>query len=196
MDLQADREHDSPSRTARNVDWLWLKNATRIRTVSTESDDVAWLIKVMVDCGADPIVAGGWGVDALAGRQSRIHRDLDALVQNESVEPIRKMLISAGFSVTTDWLPVRIEFSDAQRDRHLDVHPIFADGRGGWWQHGVGNTRFEYPAVSLTTGHIGATTVQCLTVSKQRDLHAGYEPRGEDIHDLGVLDALHGAESP
>lgn len=156
----------------------------------TNPNDVAWLLEVMSGCGIEPIVVGGWGVDALAGEQSRPHRDLDVLVQHEFVETISSKLLSAGFAVATDWLPVRVELSDVERDRHVDIHPIFDDGRGGWWQHGRDDTKFEYPAAVLTTGLIGAVPVQCLTAAKQRDLHAGYELREQDAHDLGVLDVL------
>jgi len=158
--------------------------------MATSPHDVAWLTGIMSDCGADAIVVGGWGIDALVGTQSRAHRDLDVLVQSEFVETIASKLLDAGFEVTTDWLPVRLELSDVERDRHVDIHPIFDDGRGGWWQHGMDHTKFEYPAAALTTGRIDTTSLRCLTADKQRSLHAGYEMRKQDIHDLRVLDDL------
>ena len=158
--------------------------------MATSSDDVAWLLGVMRELGAEPIVAGGWGVDALWRNASRVHRDLDVLVQSDLVELITNRLLGEGFAVTTDWLPVRIELSDVDLDRHVDLHPVVDDGRGGWWQHGLDDTRFEYPAEALTDGQIGDTSVRCLTASKQRDLHAEYEPRAEDLHDLGLLNDL------
>ncbi|MDJ0771750.1 MAG: hypothetical protein QNJ12_23390 [Ilumatobacter sp.] len=158
--------------------------------MTTEVDDVAWFLEVAANCGATPIVAGGWGVDALAGRQTRDHRDLDLLVQHECVESIAEELCEAGFVVSTDWLPVRIELSDAVDDRRVDVHPIHDDGHGGWWQHGLDGQIHDYPAHALTTGAIGGVVVSCLTVAKQRHLHTGYELRRDDVHDLAVLDGL------
>ena len=151
---------------------------------------MAWLLGVMRILGAEPIVVGGWGIDALWRNASRVHRDLDVLVQSDLVEPITNRLLGEGFAVTTDWLPVRIELSDLDLDRYVDIHPVVDDGRGGWWQHGLDDTRFEYPAEALTVGRIGDISVRCLTASKQRDLHVGYEPRAEDLHDLGLLDDL------
>ena len=160
--------------------------------MTTGSEDAAWLLRVMSRLGAEPIIVGGWGIDALCGEPSRPHRDLDVLIQNEFVKPITNRLLDAGFEVTTDWLPVRIELSDVELDRHVDVHPIFDDGQGGWWQHGLDDTRFVYPAAVLTNGRIGDVLVRCLTASKQRELHAGYEPREQDLHDLSLLDDLTG----
>ncbi len=144
----------------------------------------------MSELGAEPIVAGGWGIDALCSTTSRTHRDLDVLIQDQFVEPITNELISARFIVTTDWLPVRIELSDVDRDRHVDIHPVFDDGCGGWWQHGLDNTTYEYPVTVLTTGRIGDVPVRCLTAEKQRQVHSGYEPREQDLHDLALLDRL------
>jgi len=158
--------------------------------VATELRDVLWLIELVLDSGAEPIVVGGWGIDALAARQTRSHRDLDVLVPNEFVGPITNQLLGAGFMVTTDWLPVRVELSDVEDDRHIDIHPIFDDGQGCWWQYGMDDTRFEYPAAALTLGVIGTAVVHCLTAAKQRELHAGFELREQDVHDLTVLDGL------
>lgn len=156
----------------------------------TELSDTLWLIELISGAGAEPIVVGGWGVDALAAMQTRQHRDLDVLVPNEVVGPVTYKLLSAGFAATTDWLPVRVELSDVDNDRHVDIHPIFDDGHDGWWQHGMDGTRFEYPSTALTVGVIGTTAVQCVTVAKQRTLRTGYEHRAQDVHDLSVLDGL------
>ncbi len=162
----------------------------RFRCVATGLSDALWLIELISESGAEPIVVGGWGVDALAGSQTRPHGDLDVLVPSAFVDSIAHKLLEAGFTVTTDWLPVRIELSDVENDRHVDLHPIVDDGEGGWWQHGMGDTRFEYPAEALTTGAIGSTLVLCVTSAKQRELHTGFEHREQDVHDLNVLDGL------
>jgi len=162
----------------------------RLGLVSTELPDTLWLIELISGAGAEPIVVGGWGVDALAASQTRQHRDLDVLVPNEVVGPVVHELLSAGFTVMTDWLPVRVELSDVDNDRHVDIHPIFDDGHGGWWQHATNDTRFEYPSTALTAGVIGSTVVRCVTSAKQRALRSGFEHRAQDVHDLSVLDGL------
>jgi lincosamide nucleotidyltransferase A/C/D/E len=46
--------------------------------VATTEADAAEILGVLG--AAEPRLAGGWGVDALAGRQTREHRDLDVMV--------------------------------------------------------------------------------------------------------------------
>lgn len=41
------------------------------------------MLAVLGGAGADVWVGGGWGIDALVGRQTRQHRDLD-LMHRES----------------------------------------------------------------------------------------------------------------
>ena len=150
--------------------------------------DVHEVLEVLGAAGATARLAGGWGVDALAGRQTREHRDLDVMVPAQRVEAALEALRGCGYAVTTDWLPVRVEVSHGAR--HVDLHPLHlaADGRG--WQAGLDDTRFEYPADVWTTGCIAGREVICLTAAKQRELHAGYTHREQDRHDLAVLDGL------
>jgi Aminoglycoside-2''-adenylyltransferase len=58
-------------------------------------------------------VAGGWGVDALFGRQTRAHRDLDLAVDARHMATAIQILEGRGYSVETDWWPVRIELAAA-----------------------------------------------------------------------------------
>lgn len=139
-------------------------------------------------------VAGGWGVDALVGRQTREHRDLDLLVDAERLEECLSLLAARGYAVESDWLPVRVELVAAERGR-VDVHPVRLAADGGGVQAGLDGTRFDYPADCFTTGSLACREVPCLTASHQRLLHTGYEPRRQDIHDLVLLNTL-GPEKP
>lgn len=151
----------------------------------TTAADVVELLEVMDSVEASPVVVGGWGVDALVGRATRTHRDLDVLVRADQVDRVVGQLEALGMCRGVDWLPVRVEFSDERRT--VDVHPAHDDGAGGWWQHGLGDDRFEYPASALTWGTIEGRPVRCLTAARQIELHSGYDPRPEDLHDLGLL---------
>src|SRR3954454_15121378 len=50
-------------------------------------------------------VAGGWGVDALVGRQTREHRDLDLAIDGEQEASALAALRRLGYEVETDWRP-------------------------------------------------------------------------------------------
>jgi lincosamide nucleotidyltransferase A/C/D/E len=159
--------------------------------VATSQNDVLWMLDVMARLGVSPVVAGGWGIDALVGHQTREHRDLDVLVPDPFVDALVDALVAESFSIATDWLPVRVEMTDASNDRHIDIHPAFDDGRQGWWQHGFDGERFESPRQALTDGIIGRRAVRCFTAAKQLELHQGYSPRPEDLLDIAVLHRLN-----
>ncbi len=134
-------------------------------------------------------VAGGWGVAALVGRQTREHRDLDLAVDTRGLAQCLDALEGLGYVRETDWLPVRVEYAAAGRG-WVDVHPveIFAEGHGR--QRGMGGHDFVYPASCWAVDRLGGRRAPCLSAEQQRVFHSGYAPRPEDVHDLAQLDAL------
>jgi lincosamide nucleotidyltransferase A/C/D/E len=165
-------------------------------SMPTGSNDVIWLLSAISELGGFPIVVGGWGVDALVGQQTRVHRDLDLLLDDGKVAAVIERLSGEGFVPTSDWLPVRIELSDLSNDRHVDLHPVFDNGRAGLWQHGLDGVRFDYAAKVITVGEIGGLRVRCLSVAMQIDLHSGYDHREVDRHDLQLRQKLKETQLP
>ncbi len=49
---------------------------------------------------------GGWGVDILAGKQTRIHRDIDINFDAQHTEKLLNVLLNLGYKIDTDWKPV------------------------------------------------------------------------------------------
>jgi lincosamide nucleotidyltransferase A/C/D/E len=136
--------------------------------------------------GADPRIAGGWGIDALIGAQSREHRDLDLAIRADALDVSLDALKSNGYDVTTDWLPVRIELSDATS--HVDLHPLHYESDGSAWQAALDNARFIYPAEGWVVGRIGGHEVICLSAQQQRIFHAGYKLSDVARHDMALLE--------
>lgn len=134
-------------------------------------------------------LSGGWGVDALVGRQTREHRDLDLLVDGTRLDECVRVLDQLGYRPQTDWLPARVEYVADGRG-WVDVHPVrfSADRRGR--QAGLDGQHFDYPPGVWTVGWLGGRPVPCISVEQQRAFHSGYEPRPEDVHDLGLLSEL------
>jgi lincosamide nucleotidyltransferase A/C/D/E len=52
--------------------------------------------------GVTASVDGGWGVDALVGRQTRPHEDLDLVVALGEVDEIKSALLPLAFSIAED----------------------------------------------------------------------------------------------
>ena len=143
----------------------------------------------LVDDGVRFWLAGGWGVDALAGRQTRPHRDLDLLVDARDEEPTLQVLGDLGYAVETDWRPIRVELV-RPGSGWVDAHPVVFDADGNGVQAGPDGTEFRYPAATFTTGRLGGIVVGCVSAAAQRTAHAGHASRPQDQHDLAVLDGL------
>jgi lincosamide nucleotidyltransferase A/C/D/E len=134
-------------------------------------------------------VGGGWGVAALAGRQTRPHRDLDLCIDAADLDCCLLTLGRLEYATETDWLPVRVELR-APGECWVDVHPVAFDDKGHGRQADLDGGFFDYPPDAFTRGRIAGRGVPCLSVDQQRIFHSGYEPRPQDLHDLAQLELL------
>jgi lincosamide nucleotidyltransferase A/C/D/E len=137
-------------------------------------------------------IGGGWGVDALVGHQTRVHRDLDLAldVTDATPELALSALSAVGYRVETDWLPSRVELA-ASSARWVDLHPLTFDDEGTGWQANVdGLPPFRYPPAAFSTGFIAGCAVSCLSVAQQLLFHSGYPPRRQDLADVALLRTL------
>jgi hypothetical protein len=74
--------------------------------------DIAEVPAVLADlteAGCSVWVVGGWGVDALIGRQTRLHRDLDLALDARKETVALRVLERRGHRIETDWRPVRVD---------------------------------------------------------------------------------------
>ncbi len=138
---------------------------------------------------------GGWGVDALVGRQTRSHRDVDVVVDADGEQAVLDRLASLGYVVETDWRPNRVELAAPGR-RWVDLHPVVLDGLGNARQAALGGGWHHFPADWRSTGRVGGVVVPCVSLAAQRLFHSGYEPRDVDRHDLAQLARLVAATVP
>lgn len=140
--------------------------------------------------GTDVRIAGGWGIDALVGRQTRPHDDLDLLHREEQEPQVLDALAGLGFVETLSWRPVRFVLTDPT-GREIDLHPLrFAEDGSAEQSSLTPGEPFHYPARCFVTGTILGVTVPCLSAEQQWGFHQGYEPRERDLHDLALLRAL------
>ena len=141
-----------------------------------------------LDYAAVPVwIGGGWGIDALVGRQTRDHRDLDLAYPIEHDAELRRTLSRLGYRPETDWWPVRVELAGPS---YVDLHPLRFAPDGSAVQAGLDGTEFSYPASAFAVGHIAGRAVGCLSAAQQRRFHSGYELREVDRRDLAHLDRL------
>lgn len=141
-------------------------------------------------------VSGGWGIDALLGRQTRPHGDLDLAVDALSVNEAIAVLGVRGYGVTHDQRPARLELSTSD-GRKVDLHPVRWQPDGTGYQHGFDGQVFVYPPGSMeTVGRIARQTVICATAELQLTFHAGYEPKPHDRADVALLAKRFGLAPP
>lgn len=147
------------------------------------AEEAARILARLDRAGLAVWVDGGWGVDALARRQTRPHDDLDLVARLEQIPALELELAALGYARAGGEPPCSFESVDAA-GRQVDVHPIAADGAyrlrdGRVWR---------YPLRGLAgKGAIAGRAVRCLTAEVQVICHAGYELDEDDLHDLRLL---------
>lgn len=151
------------------------------------SDDVLAVLSTLARAGADVWIAGGWGIDALLGEQTRPHRDLDLLHRLDQEPAVVAALAGAGFTQSQDHRPVRFVMSGPGGEE-VDLHPLVVADDGSAVQASPDPAEpFRYPAECFTTGTIGGTEVRCISPERQSAFHQGYPPADHDRHDMARL---------
>lgn len=147
---------------------------------------------------------GGWGVDALLGRQTRPHHDVDVLVEVASLEGFRQRLEELGFEFKYLWDDETWWVSDASWSRteeqptafvcghpdgrEIDVHVLRLDEDGG--EAVLWTCPYGFSADDLEgRGKVGDRPVRCLTPRAQLVAHTGYELPPHHVADLRLLTA-------
>lgn len=154
-----------------------------------EFAEVRRVVAELTRAGARVWVGGGWGVDVLVGRQTRVHRDLDLALDASHETVAFSVLESLGYDVETDRRPVRVEFVARGRG-WVDLHPVEFDSDGRGRQADVGGRFFDYPPHAFREGMIEDVRLPCLSLEQQRRFHSGYELRDVDRQDLRWLALL------
>jgi lincosamide nucleotidyltransferase A/C/D/E len=155
-------------------------------------DDALSVLSLLGEAGAEVWIAGGWGVDALLGRQTREHRDLDLLHRQEQEPAVLAALAAAGYAETLDWRPVRFVLS-GPGGLDLDLHPLaFAPDGSALQASPEPGQPFVYPAACFTIGTIDGVTVPCISAEQQNHFHQGYRPAEHDLADMAALRAAFG----
>jgi lincosamide nucleotidyltransferase A/C/D/E len=156
------------------------------------AEDVLSVLSVLREAGADVWIGGGWGIDALVGRQTRQHRDLDLVHRLEQEPAVVAALAGAGFAETLDWRPVRFVVT-SQAGQEIDLHPLaFAPDGAAVQASPYPDRPFGYPARCFVIGRISGSIVPCLSAEQQVYFHQGYEPADHDRHDMAQLRGAFG----
>lgn len=160
------------------------------------AQDVVDIVSQLEAASISVWLDGGWGIDALVGKQTRPHDDLDVVIALHQAQVAQDVLCSHEFVLVDDELPTRFVLRD-DRDRRIDFHTVMFDAAGGGVQQLHNGTTFRYPSEGFHgRGRIDSQTLCCLTAEVQMLCHIGYVPDANDEHDVQLLHTRFGLDLP
>ncbi len=153
--------------------------------------NVVEVVEALDAAGVRAWIAGGWGVDALVGSQSRRHKDLDLIVDagDESQAKARNVLRDLGYEAVSEaaaagkWMPLKVVLREPG-GRTIDLLPLRFKGESTGAE---GEAAGRLLPSALGTGVVGGHIVSCLSPCAQLRFHTDYAPRRMDRHDIELL---------
>jgi lincosamide nucleotidyltransferase A/C/D/E len=156
------------------------------------------LLDRLLDHGVDACVGGGWAVDALVGRQTRKHSDLDLWVLADHLEPLFVAFSSLGLDRVFPWpgdRPWNFVLHDGAGLR-VDLH-LYEPISPVSWHYGSVVAGHVFPTEALTgRGAITDKPVRCEAPEWAVRWHSSYPPRDVDRHDVPLLCQAFGLQLP
>lgn len=181
------------------------------------AQDVLTLYTLLGDHDVQLWLDGGWGIDALLGRQTRPHKDLDAFVAFADLPTLTTVLSQQGFGLKqiweeNQWLrhagPMPLIGNPATGDeiatafvlkdghgRELDCHVLHIAEDG--YPTPAWRCSLAFAADDLSgQGSIAGMPVPCLSATMHMRTHTGYELQAKDLQDLRHLHEQLGIAYP
>lgn len=184
-----------PAIEGSSLAWLVrLSHVQRIkyRIINTPGWRVLAVLDMLAAAEVPVWVAGGWGVDALLGRQTRRHYDVDLVIGDNGplYQQVAQVLAGGDFRFMGTYHSPGIPIPWCHVWRHdaghkVEVLPVpmhkppFA----------VDGADVERVGRPFAEGIIGGRRVPCLSAELQLLLHTGYTQREVDNHDVALLRA-------
>ena len=139
-------------------------------------------------------IDGGWGVDALLGKQTRAHSDLDLIISDTTLAALEAHLLQAGFKR----IPLDGIVFEAPDGLRIDIHQVSFDD-AGWGSFDLSDGReWPFPPSAFAgQGHVHGKPVRCLSPEAQVQCHGqGYVPQPKDLADMQALQKRFGLVLP
>jgi lincosamide nucleotidyltransferase A/C/D/E len=152
----------------------------------------------LFDAAAIPVwLDGGWGVDALLQTQTRLHKDVDLILQVAHVSKLQELLRRRGFAVQQGTPPDSFVLAN-RAGLEVDIHAVSFDGQGNGIYRMQNGQDWVYPAEGFGgRGVVEGREVRCLSATAQVYCHAyGYTPTAKDFRDMELLRQRFGVEIP
>ncbi|MGI5129685.1 nucleotidyltransferase domain-containing protein [Pseudonocardia sp. CA-107938] len=151
---------------------------------TTAQEDVLGVLDVAAAVGTPLWLDGGWAVDALLGRQTRYHGDVDVVVPQQHAAAFVAALGARGYVEREGGDRAENVVLADPNGRQVDLHVIELDDLGNGWY----GTDEVYPADALRgVGAIAGRPVQCISAPWLVQFHTGYAVDVDDWHDVCAL---------
>jgi len=156
------------------------------------------LVTALDERGVDACIGGGWAIDALVGRRTREHADLDLWVEAAGLEGLFAAFADHGLDRIHPWpgdRPWNFVLHDAV-SRRVDLH-LYEPLEDGRLHYGSVTAPFVFDADSLSgSGDIAGQSVRCETPEFALRNHTGYPIRDVDRHDVAMVCEVFGLPTP
>lgn len=152
-------------------------------------DDLKNVLDLIENTGIRYWLDGGWGVDVLAGEQTREHRDVDINFDSRYNDKLLQILKESGYEVVTDQSPVRVELHHPQLG-YIDIHPFVLNNDGTAKQADLEGGWYEFDADFFGNAIFNGRNIPCISARGQKIFHTGYELREVDKHDMKIIEKL------
>ena len=163
------------------------------------AEDVIEIINLLKTNHIQLWLSSGWGIDALLGKQTRSHKDLDVIMLLDDVLQLFDIMDFECFRLKEIWSenlwvsgPQGIKIATAfilhdLDGREFDTHAMCLDDQGNgipaWDDEGFIFKKRDLAGVGMIAGVI----VQCLTPESQMICHAGYPLPDSHLRDIERL---------
>jgi lincosamide nucleotidyltransferase A/C/D/E len=154
-------------------------------TPEMTSSSLIELLRLLKEAEIDAWLDGGWGVDALLGRQTRKHKDVDIVLRVADVPRVLQVLGRRGFTIKEGSPPNSFVLADSS-GLEVDVHAVVFDDDGNGVYRMENGEEWIYPAEGFRgLGMVEGEVVRCLSPTTQVLCHAhGYIPTEKDFRDM------------
>jgi release factor glutamine methyltransferase len=177
-----------------------VENQKVVRTETVPEMTATSLVELLrlLEAADIPVwLDGGWGVDALLQTQTRLHKDVDLVLQVADVSKVQEILGRRGFVFQQGTPPHSFVLANGA-GLEVDIHAINFDDHGNGIYRMENGQDWIYPAEGFG-GHgvVEGRDVHCLSPTTQVICHAhGYTPTAKDFRDMEFLHQRFGIELP
>lgn len=171
--------------------------------------DAIKIYKLLSKNGIQIWITGGWGIDALLGKQTRPHKDLDVIMFRDDIFQMCDLLSHEGYNKMELWsenlwtidingnkIATAFYLKDPE-GREFDAHAIILDENGNGVPVWEDDRNFVYKEQDLAgKGLISGFSVNCVSPEMQMFCHSGYDLPDKQKPDLELLHKKFSVDYP